>query len=85
MLFKLQVKSDADLGLEMLVADPLFQIALECPLIGKAAKDHFADGESEYHNEGGKYPTSIQFPEGNQPDKHRYQGNGKSCQLSLHR
>ena len=85
MSFKLQVNLPMDLSLKMLVADPLFQIALQCFPIGEATKNHIAYDESRYHNKGGRYPTSIEFPEGNQPDKHRYQGNDKSCQLSLHR
>ena len=40
----------------MLIADPLFQIAPNCLLVGQAAKDRLAKAEARYqryHNEPG--------------------------------
>jgi hypothetical protein len=70
-------------ALEMLIADPLFQIAPNCLLVGQAAKDRLAKAEARYDDERGGYPASVHFDEGNQPDQHRYRGNDKSRQLSL--
>src|SRR6266436_3935215 len=69
--------------LEMLIADPLLQIAPHCLLVGQTPKDRLAKAEARYDDERGGYPASVHFDEDNKRDQHRYQGNDKSRQLSL--
>src|SRR6266436_9953070 len=70
--------------LEMLIADPILQIAPNCLLVGQAAKDRLAKAEARYDDERGGYPASVHFDEDNQRDQHLDQGNDKSRQLSRH-
>ena len=43
----------------MLIADPLFQIAPNCLLVGQAAKNRLAKAEARYDDERGGYPASV--------------------------